>query len=151
MKILTLLLFCSVWMADALKKDTPIIIVGAGAAGISALSKLMENGFSNVTLLEAENRIGGRIYTVPFASSVMDLGAQWVHGDKGNIIWEMIKNENLLGITPMKFFQGWFTSSEGTTHRDYQTIFEVCEWIYRELEGCEEFWATPYGKYFMDE
>lgn len=40
-----------------------IIIVGAGAAGIAAASKLFENGFKHVTILEAENRIGGRLYT----------------------------------------------------------------------------------------
>lgn len=40
-----------------------IIIIGAGPSGIAAASKLYENGFTNVTILEAENRIGGRVYT----------------------------------------------------------------------------------------
>lgn len=45
------------------RKNTRIVIVGAGAAGIAAASKLMENGFENVKILEAENRIGGRIFS----------------------------------------------------------------------------------------
>lgn len=42
------------------------MIVGAGASGIAAASKLIENGFENLIILEAENRIGGRVNTVKF-------------------------------------------------------------------------------------
>ena len=43
-----------------------IVVIGAGPSGIAAASKLFENGFKNVTILEAENRIGGRVYTTKF-------------------------------------------------------------------------------------
>lgn len=43
-----------------------VIIVGAGASGIAAASKLFQNGFKNVKILEAENRIGGRVFTTKF-------------------------------------------------------------------------------------
>lgn len=58
-------------------QNARVIVVGAGISGISAAAKLIENGFKNVTVLEAEKRIGGRVCTVPFASNVVDLGAQW--------------------------------------------------------------------------
>lgn len=54
-----------------------IVIIGAGMSGISLAAKLIENGFKNLVILEAENRIGGRVHTVPFASNVLDLGGQW--------------------------------------------------------------------------
>ena len=54
-----------------------MVIIGAGLAGISAAVKLVESGIENVVILEAENRIGGRIHSVPFAGSVIDLGGQW--------------------------------------------------------------------------
>lgn len=57
--------------------DKQIIIIGAGASGFAAASKLISNGFKNVVILEAENRIGGRVNTIPFASNVINLGAQW--------------------------------------------------------------------------
>lgn len=57
--------------------DKKVVVVGAGAAGIAAATKLVSNGFKNVTVLEAENRIGGRINTVPFGANVVDMGAQW--------------------------------------------------------------------------
>lgn len=59
--------------------DKKIVIVGAGAAGVAAASKLLSNGFKNVTILEAENRFGGRVNTIPFGKNVVDMGAQWLN------------------------------------------------------------------------
>jgi Predicted flavoprotein involved in K+ transport len=42
------------------------LIVGAGASGIAAASSLMQYGVNSIVILEAENRTGGRINTVPF-------------------------------------------------------------------------------------
>ena len=55
-----------------------IVIIGAGASGIAAASRLLENGYSDVTILEAENRIGGRICSVEFGGTLVDIGGQWV-------------------------------------------------------------------------
>lgn len=73
-----------------------VIIIGAGAAGIAAASRLAENGFKNFLILEAENRIGGRIYSTRFGGSIIDLGAQWCHGEKGNIVYQLVKDFNIL-------------------------------------------------------
>ncbi|KAL1489563.1 hypothetical protein ABEB36_013516 [Hypothenemus hampei] len=77
-----------------------IIIVGAGASGLAAATRLYENGFKDITILEAENRIGGRICSVDFDGVVADIGGQWVHGEKGNIVFEMVKDLDL--ISPSK-------------------------------------------------
>lgn len=53
-----------------------VLIIGAGASGCAAASKLIDNRFSNVKILEAEHRIGGRIDTRRFAANVIDVGAQ---------------------------------------------------------------------------
>ena len=56
------------------KKDSPsVIIIGAGAAGIAAASKLLKDGFKDVTILEAENRIGGRIHTTEYSKYYIKL------------------------------------------------------------------------------
>lgn len=57
--------------------NTRILILGAGAAGMAAATKLWENGFHNLVVLEAENRIGGRINTIAYGNNVVDMGAQW--------------------------------------------------------------------------
>ncbi|XP_026845529.1 peroxisomal N(1)-acetyl-spermine/spermidine oxidase [Drosophila persimilis] len=81
------------------KQTARIIIVGAGSAGIAAATRLLEQGFRNVLLLEAEDRIGGRIHTIPFADNVVDLGAQWCHGEQGNVVYQRVKDQNMLEAT----------------------------------------------------
>ncbi len=58
-----------------------VIVVGAGIAGLAAARKLAEAGLQ-VTLIEARDRVGGRIYTVPPAAGELpvELGAEFVHG-----------------------------------------------------------------------
>lgn len=41
-----------------------IVIIGAGAAGLAAAQQLMENEFSNFIILEALDRVGGRVWTM---------------------------------------------------------------------------------------
>lgn len=59
-------------------------------------TRLLQHGFTKVALLEGENRIGGRIWTVPYAASVIDMGGQWCHGEVGNVVYEMAKPLGLL-------------------------------------------------------
>lgn len=53
-------------MAEA---SNTVIIIGAGVAGIAAATKLLENNIKNFIILEAENRIGGRIQTKSFGGN----------------------------------------------------------------------------------
>ncbi|XP_058832606.1 spermine oxidase-like [Topomyia yanbarensis] len=69
--------------------STRIVIIGAGSAGIAAATRLYENGHKNVVILEATSRIGGRVHTIPFGDNVIDCGAQWCHGEKNNVVFEM--------------------------------------------------------------
>ncbi|XP_037035275.1 spermine oxidase-like isoform X2 [Bradysia coprophila] len=73
-------------------KSTKFIIVGAGASGISAAAKLLENGYNNVVVLEALDRIGGRVHSIPFGKGFVDLGAQWCQGEQGNVVYELVKD-----------------------------------------------------------
>ena len=61
--------------------DCDVIVVGAGAAGLMAAAEVLEAGHS-VTLLEARDRVGGRIWTrrEPGVAVPIELGAEFVHG-----------------------------------------------------------------------
>lgn len=58
-----------------------VIVVGAGAAGLSAARALTKNGGIRVIVLEARERMGGRIDTRRLADGTcVDMGAAWLHG-----------------------------------------------------------------------
>jgi monoamine oxidase len=61
-----------------------VIVVGAGMSGLAAAHDLVEKGFE-VIVLEARDRIGGRIFTdnERFGYPI-DLGASWIHGLEEN-------------------------------------------------------------------
>ncbi|KAA3464415.1 lysine-specific histone demethylase 1-like protein 3-like [Gossypium australe] len=62
-----------------------IIIVGAGPAGLTAARHLKRQGFS-VVVLEARDRIGGRVYTDCSSLSVpVDLGASIITGVEADV------------------------------------------------------------------
>ena len=47
-----------------LEKTPKVVIIGAGISGLAAASDLAKAGFRDVTILEASNRIGGRIWSI---------------------------------------------------------------------------------------
>ena len=42
-----------------------VVVIGGGVSGLAAASELIKNGFTHVTILEAQDRLGGRIHTIP--------------------------------------------------------------------------------------
>ncbi len=62
-----------------------VIIIGAGISGLAAAKKLKEKGF-NVTVLEAQDKVGGRLRTNRTLGIGFDEGASWIHGINGNPI-----------------------------------------------------------------
>ena len=79
--------------ADLLAAPPPrarVLVIGAGMAGLSAARRLVDEygyrGRGQVVVLEARNRLGGRIHTSRDLGAPVDLGATWIHGIGGNPI-----------------------------------------------------------------
>ena len=63
--------------------DPDVVIVGAGAAGVSAARRLANRGHA-VLLVDALDRIGGRAWTATVAGLPLDLGCGWLHSAERN-------------------------------------------------------------------
>lgn len=64
-----------------------VIVIGAGASGLAAARRLHDAG-ARVTVLEARDRLGGRIWTDRTLGTPVDLGAAWIEGDRGPAMTE---------------------------------------------------------------
>jgi polyamine oxidase len=78
-----LFLTASTMMKAKAAMSKKVAIIGAGMAGLTAARQLADAGVE-VTVFEARNRIGGRIHTSTEFGFPIEIGANWIHGDKGN-------------------------------------------------------------------
>src|ERR1700753_571709 len=71
------------------KNESDILILGAGMAGLTAARALAERGL-RVTVLEARDRVGGRVFTRQTDEGVaVELGAEFIHG-RAPELWALI-------------------------------------------------------------
>ena len=70
-----------------------VLVVGAGMAGLVAARKLAESGVQ-VMVLEARERVGGRIHTLHDGDQVIELGAEFIHGRPPEL-WRLIEEAGL--------------------------------------------------------
>ncbi len=73
--------------------EPEVLIIGAGMAGLTAARALAESGIS-VLVLEAQNRIGGRIHTQHIGTEAIELGAEFIHG-RSPELWALIDEAGL--------------------------------------------------------
>ncbi|XP_074030425.1 lysine-specific histone demethylase 1A isoform X2 [Leptinotarsa decemlineata] len=72
------------------KKYGKVIVIGAGIAGLAAAQQLQQFGLE-VIVLEARDRVGGRIATFRKGNYIADLGAMVVTGLGGNPVTTLSK------------------------------------------------------------
>src|SRR5258708_39178458 len=70
-----------------------VVVVGAGMAGLTAARALAEAGLK-VLVVEAQDRIGGRIWTRHVGDEAIELGAEFIHGRPPEL-WALIEEAGL--------------------------------------------------------
>lgn len=80
------------------------VVVGAGVAGVTA-ARLLSLAGRRVVILEARDRVGGRLWTDRSAGFCVDLGASWIHGIDGNPLTDLAA---AFGMQTVEFTVGAF-------------------------------------------
>ncbi|MBC2773957.1 NAD(P)/FAD-dependent oxidoreductase [Rhizobium sp. AQ_MP] len=117
--------------ADGAGKGLKVIVIGAGIAGLTAASSLAEAG-AEVIVLEARDRIGGRIFTDHSLGIPVEHGANFIHGFNGNPVAELSTEA---GATPF-FIDGeqWQVFERGGSEPE---DFELDD-VFDDLEVIED-------------
>ncbi|XP_028038356.1 probable polyamine oxidase 5 isoform X2 [Bombyx mandarina] len=118
------------------------IIVGLGPAGCTAASTLAQAG-KKILALEAQNRIGGRVKTVPFGDGVIELGAEWIHGTHPSRVYDLAIKNNVSIISQNLGFEAYRSNG---TKADTALINELFEYTLEVQEHPPET-PQPLGQF----
>jgi monoamine oxidase len=102
--------------------EVDVAVVGAGAAGIGAAQRLREAGTVSTVVLEARDRVGGRVHTIAPAGFPLDRGAEWLHSADRNPLSPIAQR---LGFSVRRRPPEWTTR----LRRSGETIEAEGEWI----------------------
>lgn len=114
--------------------DADVIVVGAGAAGLSAARTLVDAG-KRVIVLEARDRIGGRVWT-SYERGVVERGAEFIQGHTVST-WELARASGAQTL-------GWGSESidayrifgeQGSIRPDTEQLFDRYRGAAKDLWG----------------
>lgn len=114
-----------------MKSATDVLVIGGGIAGLAAVRQLTRAGL-RVTLLEARNRLGGRIYTRQTADYPVELGAEFVHGCPQEILG--LAAEAAVPIVPV---QGNFRRKANGSWADAGRLMQKVEELFDGMPASE--------------
>src|SRR2546428_1015361 len=103
--------------ADTLGRvDATTIVLGAGGAGWAAARSLAGRSV-RVLLLEARDRVGGRVWSRPAGRNVTpaELGAEFIHG-RGELTRQLLRDAGAAAIDTGG--EGWTCSKDGELRRE---------------------------------
>ena len=79
----------------------PVLIIGAGVAGLSAATALRAQHI-DVLLVEAAARVGGRAYTTKLGNHAFDHGANWLHHAERNPLLALVDPAEIIDTDALR-------------------------------------------------
>lgn len=112
-----------------LPSEVDVAVIGAGAAGIGAARRLGRAGAVSVLVLDARDRVGGRVHTIEPAGFPLDRGAEWLHSADRNPLSPIAQS---LGFSIHRRPPEWTTR----LRRSGQSVEAEADWLAtREAQG----------------
>ncbi|MFD5226532.1 flavin monoamine oxidase family protein [Microbacterium sp. NPDC058342] len=100
-----------------------VVIVGAGAAGLTAANELRRAGLS-VAVVEARDRVGGRLWTDVIDGAMLEIGGQWVSPDQ-EALKQTIEELGLETFSRYREGDSVYVGPDGEVHRFTGEMFPV--------------------------
>ncbi|MDT0433390.1 MULTISPECIES: flavin monoamine oxidase family protein [Streptomyces] len=119
--------------AHAAATAADVIIIGAGYAGATAARELALKGLKPL-VLEAQNRIGGRVFTTTYAGAQVEAGAGWL-GPQQPLIHAELRRYNIGTYEDVAAEQFILPGNQG-----FQTLDPAAA-----LTSLDQLWSTFYS------
>ncbi len=118
-----------------------VIVVGGGLAGLAAARELGRRGRS-VLLLEARERLGGRVWVSSFAGVDVEMGGAFVHWSQPHL-WAEVTRYGLGIVELPETDRALLRRDDGIEDLDEKAILELNEALERLCAGTEAYLAEP--------
>ncbi|VDL97258.1 unnamed protein product [Schistocephalus solidus] len=79
----------------SMERTADVLIIGAGIAGLTAAMRLKQANICDLLVLDARERIGGRVATTMFRGVELSTGPMYVHGDVNTPVAHLVKQLKL--------------------------------------------------------
>jgi monoamine oxidase len=122
-------------------QENPIIVIGAGVSGVSGARALKDAGCPTI-ILEAKGRVGGRLHSQTFGTTMVDLGGASIHGQGSHLQHFMVESNLTMLDWGSSIYPGmneaeWirYQPDDGSTKTLYAQEFDLAsqsmkKWIY---------------------
>jgi monoamine oxidase len=143
-------------LARADSPRTDVVVVGAGFAGLTAARTLQRSG-KNVVVLEARNRVGGRVKAGKIAGRPVDVGGMWVGPTQTRLLEtirefgfhllpESDKGKNILEISKRRFVaDGQSLGWDKQTEAEYGRLLKQIDFLAKQLPLASP-WTMPHAE-----
>ncbi|GAB3238299.1 flavin monoamine oxidase family protein [Kineosporia babensis] len=115
-----------------MSSNVDVVIVGAGVTGLTAATRLTEAGY-DVVVLEARDRIGGRLWTDTVDGVRLELGGQWISPDQSALI-ETLDELGLQTFSRYREGASVYVGRDGVRRTFDGSAFPVSEYTEAEVD-----------------